>query len=579
MLKRFCSAATAEVARLERRAHNTRRVRRKRARTLNAVQGVLRGLFGGGAPHYSSFADEAAMRELARIDWAAVPPSVDPLGSNRRGGSARGLRKRAQVSSFLALLRASSCCEVVGGGGGVGGGGSSSGRSCTVVDFGCGTGNLLLPLAWSLPGVSFVGVDLNPRAVRILRERAAAAGLPNVTARSGAIERYDGALDVALALHVCGGATDAALLQATRRGAAFAVAPCCVGKLQDGGMSSLGALWREELQSAAPDEQRVASHAGDEPIARPRSGWMRRQCGRDVYMDIARAADWSGQSQSAPADDPVLSRVPRLCKAAIEADRAAAAEEEGYSVSLMKLLEAQHAGLKDDVLVGFPPTSGDPLRGMLLGEQPGSAGRSTKKKTTAEEDRRRPEVLAAVLRDGDALMYAADEFRADRQMVLAAVRSSVDALLWASAALREDKGVLLAAVRQHGRALRYTSGLRADADVVGAAVRQDGDALQFARGRLKDDAGIVLAAVTQHAWALQHASERLRGDKAVVRAAVRQDAGALKCASAALQRDPEFVQQQQQQQQQQVEPEPAPAKLSERTSAVAISSSSMREDD
>ena len=49
MLKRFCSAATAEVARLERRAHNTRRVRRKRARTLNAVQGVLRGLFGGGA--------------------------------------------------------------------------------------------------------------------------------------------------------------------------------------------------------------------------------------------------------------------------------------------------------------------------------------------------------------------------------------------------------------------------------------------------------------------------------------------------------------------------------------------------
>ena len=43
------------------------------------------------------------------------------------------------------------------------------------------------------------------------------------------IEEFEQPFDVALALHACGNATDLAMLQAQRQGAAYAVSPCCVG--------------------------------------------------------------------------------------------------------------------------------------------------------------------------------------------------------------------------------------------------------------------------------------------------------------------------------------------------------------
>ena len=107
-------------------------------------------------------------------------------------------------------------------------------KALVVVDFGCGTGNLLLPLAAAEPSMRFVGVDVNRRSVELLAERAARAGLTNADAVCGLAETHGGACDVALALHVCGAGTDAVLLQAQARGAAFVVAPCCVGKLKDG---------------------------------------------------------------------------------------------------------------------------------------------------------------------------------------------------------------------------------------------------------------------------------------------------------------------------------------------------------
>lgn len=56
------------------------------------------------------------------------------------------------------------------------------GRLITLVDFGCGTGSLALALAHWLPDCQLVGVDMKPEALRLLRERAAAAGLTNVSA-------------------------------------------------------------------------------------------------------------------------------------------------------------------------------------------------------------------------------------------------------------------------------------------------------------------------------------------------------------------------------------------------------------
>eukprot|EP00961_Rhodomonas_salina_P243448 3289773-Rhodomonas_salina.1 len=50
----------------------------------------------------------------------------------------------------------------------------------TVVDFGCGTGNLVLPLAFLFPELQFVAVDMNLNALSMLQRRANEAQLPNI---------------------------------------------------------------------------------------------------------------------------------------------------------------------------------------------------------------------------------------------------------------------------------------------------------------------------------------------------------------------------------------------------------------
>lgn len=104
----------------------------------------------------------------------------------------------------------------------------------TVVDAGCGTGSLLLPLAAAFPDATFVGVDTKRGSLERLASRAAAAG-PALAGRvvpwQGRIEDYDGAADVVLSLHACGGASDAALRLAAERGGACSttLGPCGMG--------------------------------------------------------------------------------------------------------------------------------------------------------------------------------------------------------------------------------------------------------------------------------------------------------------------------------------------------------------
>jgi hypothetical protein len=106
--------------------------------------------------------------------------------------------------------------------------------SLHIVDFGCGTGNLLLPLAALLPGCRFTGVDMKPAALQLLQTRAAAAGLANVSVFEGMIEQFRQPFDVGLALHACGNATDHVLQMSVEQRAAFVVSPCCVGEVAHG---------------------------------------------------------------------------------------------------------------------------------------------------------------------------------------------------------------------------------------------------------------------------------------------------------------------------------------------------------
>jgi SAM-dependent methyltransferase len=249
-----------------------------------------------------------------------------------------------------------------------------------VVDFGCGTGNLLLPLAAAEPSMRFVGVDVNRRSVELLAERAARAGLTNVDAVCGLAETYDGTCDVALALHVCGAGTDAVLLQAQARGAAFVVAPCCVGKLKDGGLKSISAMKKDVLDQTGKTS---ASGGGEDVLVRPgkshapitvihpRSSWMRGRIQRPAYLGLAAAADWSGHQGVDPLSNSeqskALGRFPRDAKAAVELDRGAAAAEAGYGVRVMKMAH-EGAGLKNDLIVGFPKGA-DPLFEFVEGPE------------------------------------------------------------------------------------------------------------------------------------------------------------------------------------------------------------------
>lgn len=61
--------------------------------------------------------------------------------------SARAARKRVQVASFSTVLR-----HLLGGW-------KLNSRSATIVDFGCGSGNLVLPLAALFPNCTFIGKE------------------------------------------------------------------------------------------------------------------------------------------------------------------------------------------------------------------------------------------------------------------------------------------------------------------------------------------------------------------------------------------------------------------------------------
>lgn len=322
---------------------------------------------------YSTWAHADDAKALGRVDWGKCPPSADPAGSNKRGGAARGERKRLQVESFRAVVNASAKTL-----------GLDGSRRPTIVDFGCGTGNLLLPLAAEHPEADFVGVDLNPRSIELLARRARDAGLTNVQSQVGLVEEYTGPCDLALALHVCGSGTDAVLLQAQARNAAFVVAPCCIGKLRDGGLKSVAGMRRAistfedthtngDLSTEDDDdssEELVVRPGNGMPAMRvihPRSRWMRGEVQRPVYMGLAAAADWSGHAgvDAMRAFTGELGRLPRAAKAAVELDRGAAAAEAGYGVRMMKMLHPG-AGLKNDIILGFPRGE-DPLKEHVFG--------------------------------------------------------------------------------------------------------------------------------------------------------------------------------------------------------------------
>ena len=235
--------------------------------------------------------DDDDTRELARrwardatalSDWKSLPPQLDV--THPEGGGvprARGARKREQlVNVFLfvaPLLRRKPTAKVV--------------------DFGCGGGHQTLPLAYHFPDASFVLVDAKSRSLDVAERRAGAAGLANVRCVLGLIEDFHEDFDVGVALHACGGASDAAMEKCVRANAAYVMAPCCVGKI------ALAAS--NVAKETGGDETGVDGAVdGAEGSARASSSYPRSSLAASVvtpacYVSIARAADFGGDGYDA----------------------------------------------------------------------------------------------------------------------------------------------------------------------------------------------------------------------------------------------------------------------------------------
>ena len=129
-------------------------------------------------------------------------------------------------------------------------------RRIRVCDFGCGSGNFGLPLAAMLPTLDFVLLDRNPYAVQLAEEKATTAGLKNVVQyHAMSIEDYpkEDSFDICIAMHACGMATDGALKQALQRDVPYILCPCCIGKLNSGGVRPPSSRWLEALEASAPE--------------------------------------------------------------------------------------------------------------------------------------------------------------------------------------------------------------------------------------------------------------------------------------------------------------------------------------
>lgn len=307
------------------------------------------------------------------IDWGSLPDPCDPHSTTFRGTSmrvgngvdttshatmkmtinVRSQRKRAQVENFASLLAA-----------------ADPEPGTVVVDFGCGSGNLVLPLAHLFPALRFVGVDLKPKATELLQQRAAEANLTNVCCETTPIEAYHGPCDIALSLHACGPASDQVLCAALQHGAAFLISPCCVGKITpQSSVASLARNFRRVDQQLpgvnAPHRTRTISR-------RLTAANIDAKTFELLCQTADRSEGLAPDSMPSSALTPPIclpSRVAdptqahflrgRLCKSAVELDRVSWVRQQDakFEVRLLHMwgLEGFHLS---DMIVGWPNQAG-----------------------------------------------------------------------------------------------------------------------------------------------------------------------------------------------------------------------------
>ena len=266
----------------------------------------------------SSLSDDSGI-----IDWSSLPKScaVSCRGSEKSlKAKLRIERKRAQVESFLLTIQSIQK--------------DGKDEGLKVVDFGCGSGNLLLPLALQLPTMYYHGLDNKSEAIHLLRKRVEEGGLrERVSSSIGRIEDHEGSFDLALILHVCGSGTDAAIRRAMEEGAAFICSPCCIGKIDQGALPS--SQWMRGCLEGFEGSGLTSDYA---------------------FRSLATAADISSHTEGAGGrgrhNHPYLASVAKMN---IELDRMMAVKERGsYHTLITRVLRPHLLPTKTELLIAVP---------------------------------------------------------------------------------------------------------------------------------------------------------------------------------------------------------------------------------
>ncbi|CAJ1936810.1 unnamed protein product [Cylindrotheca closterium] len=262
---------------------------------------------------------------------------------------------------------------------------------CTIVDFGGGSGHLALPLALLLPNAVVCVVDLRKHSLdlmhnkanlvveevlqsqeyrRFMRPNVHKSGntmkccgkdgvLTNLFAWHGPVESFHERLDLGLALHLCGEATDVALRRAGDSGAmGIVVAPCCVGKLSTRAMN--------------PDVYHATGfHQATRTISYPQSSlFCRLISDQDDWDKLAKAADYSNELEF----NTVQNAPRRTAKALVETDRRLFLQERyQYKTALLKM-DPLESTPKNDIIVAWKPALAK-IDDSLFGERDSESSR------------------------------------------------------------------------------------------------------------------------------------------------------------------------------------------------------------
>lgn len=244
----------------------------------------------------------------------------------------------------------------------------------TIVDFGGGSGHLSIPLALLFPMCRIVCVDLGERSLQLLHQKVtqcgishdkhtaiqnetsststtepqirsaqiqATAAIPNLYTFHGAADTYPDTFDIAVALHLCGEATDVVLRMAGQQQAMVVAAPCCVGKLS--GRSRNPYIF-------------VATGQNKPTIHYPQSQQFETVLGVTNTMEY----DWNALAQAADYSDTMECRssrnaARRTAKALLETDRRLFLEETYAYRTALTRMEPWEATPKNDILLAWHP--------------------------------------------------------------------------------------------------------------------------------------------------------------------------------------------------------------------------------